>query len=58
MPSLAGAAMDNLGRLLVEKFESVSDAPALNDSGGTLSYRVLAWEALKVASALSEQSGS
>ena len=44
--------MDNLGRLLLEKFESISDAPALNDTGGTLSYRVLAGEALKVASAL------
>jgi long-chain acyl-CoA synthetase len=52
MPSLAGAAMDNLGRLLLEKFESISGAPALNDTGGTLSYRVLAGEALKVASAL------
>ena len=44
--------MDNLGRLLLEKFESISGAPALNDTGGTLSYRVLAGEALKVASAL------
>jgi non-ribosomal peptide synthetase component E (peptide arylation enzyme) len=44
--------MDNLGRLLVEKFESISDAPALNDTGGTLSYRVLAGEALKVANVL------
>src|SRR5215831_11989173 len=52
MTSLTGAAMDNLGRLLLEKFESISDAPALNDTGGTLSYRVLAGEALKVASAL------
>src|SRR6516225_10941270 len=32
MPSLTGAAMDNLGRLLLEKFESISDAPALNDT--------------------------
>jgi acyl-CoA synthetase (AMP-forming)/AMP-acid ligase II len=44
--------MDNLGRLLLERFESISGAPALNDTGGTLSYRVLAGEALKVASAL------
>jgi long-subunit acyl-CoA synthetase (AMP-forming) len=44
--------MDDLGRLLLEKFESISGAPALNDTGGTLSYRVLAGEALKVASAL------
>jgi non-ribosomal peptide synthetase component E (peptide arylation enzyme) len=44
--------MDNLGRLLLEKFESISDAPALNDTGRTLLYRVLAGEALKVASAL------
>ena len=44
--------MDNLGRLLLEKFESISGAPALNNTGGTLSYRVLAGEALKVASAL------
>src|SRR6516164_1707402 len=47
-----GAVMDDLGRLLLEKFESISGAPALNDTGGTLSYRVLAGEALKVASAL------
>jgi long-chain acyl-CoA synthetase len=52
MPGLTEAAMDNLGRLLVEKFESISDAPALNDTGGTLSYRVLAGEALKVANVL------
>ena len=44
--------MDNLGRLLLEKFESISGAPALNDTGETLPYRVLAGEALKVASAL------
>ena len=44
--------MDNLGRLLLEKFESISGAPALNNTGGTLSYRVLAGKALKVASAL------
>jgi hypothetical protein len=26
--------MDNLGRLLLEKFESISDASALNDTAG------------------------
>jgi non-ribosomal peptide synthetase component E (peptide arylation enzyme) len=44
--------MDNLGQLLLERFENCSDAPALNDTGGMLSYRVLAGNALRVASAL------
>src|SRR5262249_877734 len=52
MPSLTGAAMDNLGRLLLEKFESISDAPALNDGGGRVCYGGVGGEGVKVASAL------
>jgi long-chain acyl-CoA synthetase len=52
MLGLLAATMDNLGQLLLERFENCSDAPALNDTGGMLSYRVLAGNALRVASAL------
>ena len=52
MLGLLAATMDNLGQLLLERFENCSDAPALNDAGGMLSYRVLAGNALRVASAL------
>jgi hypothetical protein len=48
MLGLLAARMDNLGQLLLERFENCYDAPALNDAGGMLSYRVsLLFENLK-----------
>jgi acyl-CoA synthetase (AMP-forming)/AMP-acid ligase II len=48
----AGPAMDNLGRCLLQNFVTRSDRPALNDAGGTLTYRQLADGAADVERAL------
>ena len=52
MRVLPVAPMPNLGRLLLEKFTGFADSPALNDAGGTLTYRQLAQTATIVEQAL------
>jgi long-chain acyl-CoA synthetase len=44
--------MANVGRLLVEKFASFADGPALADTGGALTYRELTQAATAVEQAL------
>jgi len=44
--------MDNLGRLLIQSFKACADSPALNDAGGTLTYRQLSEAATAVEQAL------